>query len=279
MPPRRKPLSVVSLMIFMLNVVTGDALTCHGTKYRVGQECCRMCPPGNRVNKPCTKFTSTSCEPCTDGTFLDQLNGQTECFPCKKCDADAGLQVKRPCTTTSDAVCEPQDGFFCVDLRGDGCVAAQKHRSCKPGQYMSQRGTATTDTECSDCTGETYSNGTFTSCQPHTKCESEGLQQIRPGNHSADSECGPKHDSSNKTAIIVPLLLVAVIIVAVLTAAAMWRRKKRSAGGREMFPLQETLRGGDPSEACVLAVSRSEENGNHQPSSIQRLPLSEGLNT
>uniref|UniRef100_A0A667WHR9 TNFR-Cys domain-containing protein n=1 Tax=Myripristis murdjan TaxID=586833 RepID=A0A667WHR9_9TELE len=202
------------------------ALTCHGTKYRVGQECCRMCPPGNRVNKPCTKFTSTSCEPCTDGTFLDQLNGQTECFPCKKCDADAGLQVKRPCTTTSDAVCEPQDGFFCVDLRGDGCVAAQKHRSCKPGQYMSQR--ATTDTECSDCTGETYSNGTFTSCQPHTKCESEGLQQIRPGNHSADSECGPKHDSSNKTAIIVPLLLVAVIIVAVLTAAAMWRRKKRS---------------------------------------------------
>uniref|UniRef100_A0A667WHC8 TNFR-Cys domain-containing protein n=1 Tax=Myripristis murdjan TaxID=586833 RepID=A0A667WHC8_9TELE len=194
---------------------------------RVGQECCPMCRPGYRVNKHCTEFTSTSCEPCTDGTFLDQPNGQTECFPCKKYDADAGLQVKSPCTTTSDAVFEPQDGFFCVDRGGDGCVAAQKHRSCKPGQCISHRGTATADTECSDCTGETYSNGTFTSCQPHRKCESEGLQQIRPGNHSADSECGPKHDSSNKTAITVSLILVVVITVAVLTAAVIWRRKKR----------------------------------------------------
>uniref|UniRef100_A0A667WHI9 TNFR-Cys domain-containing protein n=1 Tax=Myripristis murdjan TaxID=586833 RepID=A0A667WHI9_9TELE len=200
------------------------AQTCHRAEYRVGQECCPMCPPGNRVNKHCTEFTSTSCEPCADGTFLDQLNGQTECFPCKTC--DAGLKVKRPCTTTSDAVCGPQDGFFCVDRRGDGCVAAQKHRSCKAGQYISRR--AITDTECSDCTGETYSNGTFPSCQPHTKCESEGLQQIRPGNHAADSECGPKHDSSNKTVIIVPVILVAVIIVAVAVAAAvMCRRNKR----------------------------------------------------
>ncbi|XP_029911780.1 tumor necrosis factor receptor superfamily member 14-like isoform X1 [Myripristis murdjan] len=282
MPSRRRQ-SIVAVMIFMLNVITADAQTCHRAEYRVGQECCPMCPPGNRVNKHCTEFTSTSCEPCADGTFLDQLNGQTECFPCKTCDADPGLKVKRPCTTTSDAVCGPQDGFFCVDRRGDGCVAAQKHRSCKAGQYISRRGTAITDTECSDCTGETYSNGTFPSCQPHTKCESEGLQQIRPGNHAADSECGPKHDSSNKTVIIVPVILVAVIIVAVAVAAAvMCRRNKRpkqSAGGREKVPEQETLRGGDPSEACVLAVSGSGENGNHQPSSIQRLPLSEGLNT
>ncbi|XP_029911779.1 tumor necrosis factor receptor superfamily member 14-like isoform X2 [Myripristis murdjan] len=281
MPSRRKPLSVVSLMIFMLNVITGDALTCNLTEYRVGQECCRMCPPGNRVNKHCTKLTNTTCEPCTDGTFLDQPNGRTQCFPCTNCTSDPGLKVKRPCTTTSGAVCEPRDGFFCVDLRWDSCIAAQKHHSCQPGQYISHRGTATADTECSDCTGETYSNGTFTSCQPHTKCESEGLQQIRPGNHSADSECGPKHDGSNKTVIIVPLILLALIVV-ILTAAVMWRIKKRlkqSAGGREIFLAQETQRGGDPSEACALTVSGSGENGNHQPSSSQLLPLSEGLNT
>uniref|UniRef100_A0A667WV24 TNFR-Cys domain-containing protein n=1 Tax=Myripristis murdjan TaxID=586833 RepID=A0A667WV24_9TELE len=237
----------------MLNVITGDALTCNLTEYRVGQECCRMCPPGNRVNKHCTKLTNTTCEPCTDGTFLDQPNGRTQCFPCTNC--TSGLKVKRPCTTTSGAVCEPRDGFFCVDLRWDSCIAAQKHHSCQPGQYISHRGTATADTECSDCTGETYSNGTFTSCQPHTKCESEGLQQIRPGNHSADSECGPKHDGSNKTVIIVPLILLALIVV-ILTAAVMWRIKKR-----------------------LKQISGSGENGNHQPSSSQLLPLSEGLNT
>ncbi len=30
-------------------------------------------------------------------------------------------------------------------------------------------GTGSTDTVCADCTGDTYSNGSFSSCLPHTK--------------------------------------------------------------------------------------------------------------
>ncbi|KAA8591197.1 hypothetical protein FQN60_002140, partial [Etheostoma spectabile] len=80
-----------------------------------------------------------------------------------------GLKLKTPCTTTSDTVCEPLEGFYCTYPIEDNCVVAEKHSSCQPGQYISQKGTAVRDTECSDCSDGTFSDGTlFPSCQPHT---------------------------------------------------------------------------------------------------------------
>ncbi|CAL8239275.1 unnamed protein product [Gadus morhua 'NCC'] len=35
------------------------------------------------------------------------------------CAQGLGLKVKRSCTSTSDAVCEVLDGFFCSDSNGD----------------------------------------------------------------------------------------------------------------------------------------------------------------
>ncbi|KAM4628284.1 tumor necrosis factor receptor superfamily member 14-like isoform 2-T2 [Polymixia lowei] len=212
---RRKLLSTGSLLILVLNLFTGEAVTCRRAEYRIGEECCPMCPAGKRVHKHCTEDTSTSCTPCTEGTFLDDLNGLNKCFPCTDCKEGAGLKVKRSCTTTSDAHCEPLEGYYCTDQRHDDCRAAQKHRSCEPGQYISQRGTAASDTVCIDCTGETYSNGTFTSCQPHTICESIGLSQIKPGTHSTDSECGKQSTTIPTTTIIIIIIIIPIIVVVV----------------------------------------------------------------
>ncbi|XP_078144289.1 tumor necrosis factor receptor superfamily member 14-like isoform X2 [Centroberyx gerrardi] len=249
MPLRRKPLTI-ALLIFLMNVFMGDALTCHRAEYRIGQECCPMCPPGNRVHKHCTEFKSTSCLPCTEGTFLDELNGRTQCFPCANCDAGVGLKVKRLCTTTSNAVCEPLEGHYCIDPKEDGCVAAQTHRSCKPGQYISQRGTATTDTVCIDCTGETYSNGTFTSCQPHTECETRSLQQIRPGTHSTDSECGEQ--SSDVTIIIIISVVGPLLLIVTVALICLRKKRGKQCRGRTiaMVPEQATLNGVGIQEAC-----------------------------
>ncbi|GLD45589.1 tumor necrosis factor receptor superfamily member 5-like isoform X1 [Lates japonicus] len=124
-----------------------------------------------------------------DGTYMNQLTGLKHCFPCTNCDTGSGLKIKTSCTPTSDTVCEPLEGFYCIDSKDKGCVAAQRHRNCEPGQYISKKGTASTDTECSDCSGGTFSNGTFTSCQTHTQCESINLQLIGPGTASTDAEC------------------------------------------------------------------------------------------
>uniref|UniRef100_A0A3Q1C9U0 TNFR-Cys domain-containing protein n=1 Tax=Amphiprion ocellaris TaxID=80972 RepID=A0A3Q1C9U0_AMPOC len=169
----------------------------------IRNECCPMCPAGSRVKTDCSEFRLTSCLPCIDGTFMNRFTGLKECLPCISC--DEGRFVKTSCTTTSDAVCEPLDGFYCIDPIGNNCVAARKHRICHPGQYINQTGTAFTDTVCSDCSNGTFSDGTFTSCQPHTQCESINLELIKAGTASTDAECGEK--SSNVTVAVICLSL------------------------------------------------------------------------
>lgn len=61
-------------------------------------------------------------------------------YETSSCIKGSGLKVKQPCTPTSDTVCEPVEGFFCIDSTTSGCSAAQKHKSCDPGQYIREKG-------------------------------------------------------------------------------------------------------------------------------------------
>lgn len=194
------------------------ALSCALNEYEIGNQCCPMCHAGSRVKTDCTDVRSTSCLPCGDGTYMDQPNGLKRCNPCTTCDSGAGLKVKQVCKPSADTVCEPMEGFFCTDPKSGSCGVAQEHRSCEPGQYISKIGTASTDTECSDCISGTFSNGTMLFCQPHTQCEKENLPPIKAGTASTDAECGEK--SSNTTAIVigivVPFLVAAAIIAGIV---------------------------------------------------------------
>uniref|UniRef100_A0A4W6CUI6 TNFR-Cys domain-containing protein n=1 Tax=Lates calcarifer TaxID=8187 RepID=A0A4W6CUI6_LATCA len=215
MSSRGKPLTAASLLILLMKVFSGNSLTCHPAEYQIGNECCPKCPPGSCVKTNCTEFRSRSCLPCLEGTYMNQPTERTQCFPCTNCDAGSGLKIKTSCTSTSDTVCEPLEGFYCIDVKDKCCMAAQRHKHCEPGQYISKKGTASTDTECSDCTDGTFSDGTFTSCQPHTQCESINLQLIRPGTATTDAQCG--EHSSNMTvtviSVVVSLLLIAAVVI------------------------------------------------------------------
>ncbi|XP_069025261.1 tumor necrosis factor receptor superfamily member 14-like isoform X2 [Embiotoca jacksoni] len=156
---------------------------------------------------------STSCLPCIEGTYMDKPNGLSLCALCTICDAGSGLKVKRSCTVTSDTVCEPLEGFYCTDSTEGNCAAAEKHTTCQPGQYISQKGPAFRDSVCSDCTDGTFSDGTFTSCQQHTQCETINLQKIKEGTTSTDAECG---EPSSNVAVIVISLVVFLLILFVL---------------------------------------------------------------
>ncbi|XP_015245529.1 PREDICTED: tumor necrosis factor receptor superfamily member 14-like [Cyprinodon variegatus] len=113
-----------------------QTITCHQAEYSVGDICCPMCSPGNRVKTDCTELRTTSCQPCSAGTHIDVPNGLKRCSPCSTCDKGAGLKVKEECGRSADTVCEPMEGFFCTDLKPGGCGAAQRHRSCEPGQFI-----------------------------------------------------------------------------------------------------------------------------------------------
>ncbi|XP_040919286.1 tumor necrosis factor receptor superfamily member 5-like isoform X1 [Toxotes jaculatrix] len=229
MTSTRKPVTAASLLILMIKVFSGNTLTCHPAEYQIQNECCPMCPPGSRVKTDCTEFRSTSCLPCMDGSFMNKPTGHKHCFPCAICDAGSGLKIKTSCTATSDTLCEPLEGFYCIDFTENHCVAAQKHSSCQPGQYIREKGTALRDTVCSDCSGGTFSDGTFPSCQPHTQCQSENLQLIRAGTASTDAECGPH--SSHGAVIGASVGVVFILLICIISFVA-WKKKPRLRGNK-----------------------------------------------
>ncbi|KAJ0064912.1 hypothetical protein NL108_017538 [Boleophthalmus pectinirostris] len=182
---------LVILIIFVIEVITGPI--CHRAEYLIGEECCPMCPVGTRVNKHCTEFRSTSCLPCDSGTYMDEPTGRTECLRCRMCAAGSGLRVKVSCSSTSNSVCEPEDGFFCVGSSDEGnCEASQKHSLCSPGEFIQKPGSSSTDTVCSPCPPDSFSNGTLSSCRPHTRCEEKNKITVKEGTSQSDAECGEK---------------------------------------------------------------------------------------
>ncbi|KAL7884747.1 hypothetical protein AOLI_G00075170 [Acnodon oligacanthus] len=205
---------------------------CARAEYKMENgECCPMCAPGNRVYRHCTEDTSTTCVPCLDSTFIDAPNGLRDCFHCTLCDPGQGLRVKIACTRSSDTVCEPLDGHYCIDQHRSSCILAEKHTKCSPGQYIKHKGTAVKDTECAECSDGTFSNGSLQICQPHSKCEDLGLTEIKPGTLSSDAECGNKSPAGLIAGIIVTL--VVIIAVAVILFLKIKHRASQSAGVQE----------------------------------------------
>ncbi|XP_067381906.1 tumor necrosis factor receptor superfamily member 14-like [Channa argus] len=226
----RTSVTLASFLILVMNIFSGHSLTCHRAEYQIGNECCPMCPAGSRVKIDCTEFRSTSCLSCLEGTYMNQPTGLKRCFICTNCDSDSGLKTKTSCTTTSDAVCEPLEGFYCVDSTEDTCVRAHRHKSCEPGQYISRKGTSSSDTECSDCTDGTFSDGTFPVCQPHTQCDLKNLQLIKAGTASTDAECGENRSNHTGTLIagVVFLIVVIVLLGSVLFSSLQEKEEKES---------------------------------------------------
>ncbi|XP_042563473.1 tumor necrosis factor receptor superfamily member 14-like [Clupea harengus] len=167
--------------MFAVSVVMTSA--CGRAEYDTGQECCPMCSPGHYVKRHCTEDRSTTCLPCPPSSFTDKPNGLLKCLSCSVCDSSAGLRVKRACSSTSDSLCEPLEGHYCTDPIKDGCRGAVEHTKCSPGQYVNQTGTASTDTVCGDCVGDTYSDGSFTSCRPHTRADVAVMEEYTLRRH------------------------------------------------------------------------------------------------
>uniref|UniRef100_A0A8B9GY56 TNFR-Cys domain-containing protein n=1 Tax=Astyanax mexicanus TaxID=7994 RepID=A0A8B9GY56_ASTMX len=184
---------------------------CAHAEYEVDGECCPLCAPGNRVYRDCTEYTSTTCVPCMGATFLDAPNGRRLCFDCMICNPGVGLRVRTACTRTSDAVCEPLQEHYCTEQHRGSCIRAKKHTKCRPGEFIQHIGTADRDAVCEKCGDGTFSDGSLQTCQPHSKCEDQGLIEVKPGTAYSDTECGNK----------APVTLIICIIVAIITIVAL----------------------------------------------------------
>ncbi|KAF7210566.1 tumor necrosis factor receptor superfamily member 14 isoform X3 [Nothobranchius furzeri] len=246
---------IKAAVLVVLSILRIHSFPCHLTEYKTGNGCCPMCPPGSRVKSDCTEDRSTSCLPCVAGTFMDKPTGQKMCFPCSVCDSGSGLKTKHSCSLASDTVCEPLEGFFCIDSTPGRCSAAQRHSRCEPGDFISKAGTSSSDAECSPCSRGTFSNGSSASCQPHTQCETKNLQLTKEGTSSSDAECGERAAVAPVAAGVgVGLLL----LLLALGAAGLYFRNQIKCTGKQSCA--ETLNRKEPElplKECALMVQRS----------------------
>ncbi|XP_035237175.1 tumor necrosis factor receptor superfamily member 14-like isoform X13 [Anguilla anguilla] len=202
-------------MAYLLLLFCGLAYSCGSAEYEINGECCPMCTPGTRVYKHCTEYTSTSCVPCIQKSFIAVPNGLPHCLSCTVCEPDLGLKTERECTPTSDTVCGPLDHHYCTKTDNKGCSFAQKHTICRPGQFILHNGTTSTNTKCGYCPDKTFSNESFSAyCKPHRDCQTLGLQEIKAGTNTSDSECGPRNIPVY--IVIVLVLLVLAVILAII---------------------------------------------------------------
>ncbi|XP_029013253.1 tumor necrosis factor receptor superfamily member 14-like isoform X2 [Betta splendens] len=211
MTSSRRYWTVASLLMLLTNVFSGHPSTCRPDEYPIENRCCRMCSPGEHVKTDCKVSRPTSCRPCSNQSYMNQSTGLKHCFPCTHCDEGSGLKTKASCSPTSDTVCEPLEGFYCVEFSDNDCEAAKK---------------------CSDCSTGTFSNGSFTSCRPHTQGNTENRQLVKAGTASTDAEC-EEHADANESQL--KLTLILVTSVAVLSALALcavcaviWTRKQQT---------------------------------------------------
>ncbi|XP_048873844.1 tumor necrosis factor receptor superfamily member 14-like isoform X2 [Brienomyrus brachyistius] len=230
------------LIILLLCVNYNPCSACGQAEYKIGDECCPMCHPGSRVYRHCTALASTSCVPCPDSAFSDQPDSLGQCSPCTVCVKGLGVKTVTACTPSSDTVCGVLEGHYCINPYKGGCRAANKHTACKPGQFIQQPGTEYTDTVCEDCSDNSYSDGSFTACKPHTHCESRGLVTVKAGDKAADSECGEKSNIA-LSAGIAAAAAAAVIIGAIyrlykkkIFPGIQWRKKDPPIEGESMVP-------------------------------------------
>ncbi|XP_040919272.1 tumor necrosis factor receptor superfamily member 14-like isoform X6 [Toxotes jaculatrix] len=184
------------------------ALCCRAKEYITGDGQALKNDAGTVVRRDCTEQSGTQCIPCADGTFMNHPNGLNKCFPCTSCVPALGLFSKQKCTATSDTVCDVLSGYFCKSLADDtGCIMAEKHTKCAPGQRTEQPGTSRADTVCEDCQPGYFSQDGV-NCTAWTIC-SESQVKVKEGGPSSDAVCGSA--SRHHYFLCAPLLVFASV--------------------------------------------------------------------
>ncbi|NXR17390.1 TNR25 factor, partial [Cinclus mexicanus] len=184
-------------------------------------QCCRQCPAGTFLSKPCTSPENGSeCLACPAGTFRTQPNTLRKCQACYQCDREGELaphhtmlcyaawchvahcllcaafqSVLSNCSATSNVACGCEPGHFrdCLDehCRDFSC---RKCRTCT-GRLIQRPCSEAQDTLCdSSCKPDFYRDGN--ECRPcHTStldtCGKECQQACGSNNDQGMGTMGP----------------------------------------------------------------------------------------
>uniref|UniRef100_G1SPC6 Tumor necrosis factor receptor superfamily member 5 n=2 Tax=Oryctolagus cuniculus TaxID=9986 RepID=G1SPC6_RABIT len=200
----RLPVRCVLWGCLLTAVLPEPPTACRENQYQVNNQCCNLCPPGERLENECVDGTNTKCLPCSNGEFLDTWNRETRCHQHKYCDPNLGLQVQREGTSETDTTCTCQEGQHCIS---DACDSCAPHSSCPVGFGVRQKATEVSDTICEPCPDGFFSNvsSAVESCHPWTSCATHNLVELQAGTNKTDVRCGAQ--DRKRALVLIPMVL------------------------------------------------------------------------
>eukprot|EP00045_Choanoeca_perplexa_P006138 m.52146 g.52146 ORF g.52146 m.52146 type:complete len:1402 (-) comp13482_c0_seq2:40-4245(-) len=144
---------------------------CQAGYYRSSSTSCVACGVGK--HQPLPSNTATSCDYCSslDDVYQDET-GQASCKNVTGC--GKGERVLRSATPSKNTECRPcREGDY-MDLTNHfniGCKSASNR--CPAGQYITNPGDMTSNTQCADCPPGTYKpySSSQTSCPEAPGCK------------------------------------------------------------------------------------------------------------
>uniref|UniRef100_A0A8C8ZXX2 Lymphotoxin beta receptor n=1 Tax=Prolemur simus TaxID=1328070 RepID=A0A8C8ZXX2_PROSS len=102
-----------------------------------------------------------------------------------------GLEEVAPCTNKQKTQCRCQPGMFCAAWALE-CTHCELLSDCPPGTEAEFKDTAgEANNNCVPCKAGHFQNTSSPSarCQPHTRCEDQGLVEAAPGTAQSDRSC------------------------------------------------------------------------------------------
>ncbi|XP_058299552.1 tumor necrosis factor receptor superfamily member 3 isoform X3 [Hylobates moloch] len=154
--------------------------------------CCSRCPPGTYVSAKCSRIRDTVCATCAENSYNEHWNYLTICQLCRPCDPVMGLEEIAPCTSKRKTQCRCQPGMFCAAWALE-CTHCELLSDCPPGTEAELKDDAGKgNNHCVPCKAGHFQNTSSPSarCQPHTRCEDQGLVEAAPGTAQSDTTCG-----------------------------------------------------------------------------------------
>ncbi|KAM9650080.1 tumor necrosis factor receptor superfamily member 5 isoform 3-T3 [Morphnus guianensis] len=208
----------------------GDTIRCFDKQYEHKGKCCNRCPPGQKLVSECNGTEDSLCAHCESGHYQQSWTKERHCAPHDICEDNAGLIVKRQGNATHNTVCQCQAGMHCSDTSCQTCV---ENQPCQHGfGFVEAKAMARMSSPCEPCAEGTFSNVSSKTepCHPWTSCEEKGLVVKEKGTNTSDVICDPRrrvHKQARKPGEIL-------------------EAQQPMEVGEEVFPVQETLLGGQP---------------------------------
>ncbi|XP_077808998.1 tumor necrosis factor receptor superfamily member 3 isoform X10 [Macaca mulatta] len=219
--------------------------------------CCSRCPPAK-----CSRSRDTVCATCAENSYNEHWNYLTICQLCRPCDPVMGLEEIAPCTSKRKTQCRCQPGMFCAAWALE-CTHCELLSDCPPGTEAELKDeVGKGNNHCVPCKAGHFQNTSSPSarCQPHTRCEDQGLVEAAPGTAQSDTTCRNPSESlppemSGTMLMLAILLPLAFFLLLATIFACIWKShpslcrklgRKGSAAGEGPNPVAA---GRDPPKA------------------------------